>query len=587
MNGEASDKRERKAVTGSDAVGWYNANAADVADAYERLPFEIVHDWLLDLLPEKPSLALDVGAGSGRDAAALADRGFEVVAIEPSAVMMSEAKRRHPDARIRWVSDLLPGLDATFRLGLCFDFILLSAVWMHVPLDERPRAFRKLIKLLKPGGFLAISLREGPADPERAMHPVSVAEIERLARSHGAFIERTVKSADRLGRSDVYWFQLVVRLPDDGTGALPLLRHIVLNDSKSSTYKLALLRAVARIADGAAGMAHYADDDHVSVPLGLVALYWLRLFKPLIEADLPQTPTNRGAQGLGFVGAGFRAVRDLSHLDLRIGARFVGDTALALHQALREASDTVTRMPVFYMTYPGGGQIMKARRLLRVPRPTTIALNEPYLLTFGELLIPINIWRALVRFDAWIEPALIAEWLRLMKLYGERQGRQLEDHVIAGTMAWSEPTREVAVARERALDLLGSERKVFCVWTGRQLTAAVLDIDHCLPWAAWPCGDLWNLLPAHRTVNQREKRNRLPSAERLRDAQAPMEEWWRDAYVDAPASTLVDRFFAEARASLPSLSTNSACPSIDDVFAAVALKRLALKQDQQVPEWEG
>jgi hypothetical protein len=31
-----------------------------------------------------------------------------------------------------------------------------------------------------------------------------------------------------------------VRLPDDGSGALPLLRHIILNDDKSSTYKLAL-----------------------------------------------------------------------------------------------------------------------------------------------------------------------------------------------------------------------------------------------------------------------------------------------------------------------------------------------------------
>ena len=573
-------------MIGVDAVDWYTANAADVAASYERLPFETVHDWLLDHIPERPGLVLDVGAGSGRDAAALADRGFEVVAVEPSTGMVGEAKGRHPDARIRWVCDRLPGLDATFRLGLSFDFILLSAVWMHVPLTERPRAFRKLITLLKPGGFLAITLREGPADPRRVMHPVSAAEIERLARSHGAFVERTVKSADQLGRSEVHWSQLIVRLPDDGTGALPLLRHIVLNDAKSSTYKLALLRAIARIADGAAGMAHCSDDDHVSVPLGLVALYWLRLFKPLIDADLPQTPSNRGAQGLGFVGDGFRALNDLSHLDLRIGARFVGDTAVALHQALREASDTITRMPAFYMTYPAGGQIMKARRSSRVPRQATIVLDEPYLLAFGELRIPLNIWRALVRFDAWIEPALIAEWLRLMKVYGERQGRQLQDHVLAHAMAWSEPTREVVVARQRALDLLGGERKVFCVWSGRKLTAAVLDIDHCLPWAAWPCGDLWNLLPAHRNVNQHEKRNRLPSAERLRSAQAPMEEWWRNAYVAAPASPLVDRFFAEARASLPSLSTVSECPSFDDVFAAVALKRLALKQDQGVPEWD-
>jgi tripartite-type tricarboxylate transporter receptor subunit TctC len=34
-----------------------------------------------------------------------------------------------------------------------------------------------------------------------------------------------------------------------------------------------------------------------------------------------------------------------------------------------------------------------------------------------------------------------------------------------------------------------------------------LDIDHCLPWSAWPCGDLWNLLPASPRVNQHLKRD--------------------------------------------------------------------------------
>jgi len=65
---------------------------------------------------------------------------------------------------------------------------------------------------------------------------------------------------------------LLYRLPDDGTGAPPQLRHIILNDDKSSTYKLALLRCLCRIADGADGMARYDSDDYVDLPFGLVAL---------------------------------------------------------------------------------------------------------------------------------------------------------------------------------------------------------------------------------------------------------------------------------------------------------------------------
>lgn len=93
----------------------------------------------------------------------------------------------------------------------------------------------------------------------------------------------------------------------------------------------------------------------------------------------------------------------------------------------------------------------------------------------------------LVRFDAWIEPALVAEWVRVMEGYAEGQGRRLDPGVVARAMAWADPRRDVGFARRRALTLLG-ERELHCVWTGRKLTADRLDIDHCLPWAAWPCG---------------------------------------------------------------------------------------------------
>ena len=119
---------------------------------------------------------------------------------------------------------------------------------------------------------------------------------------------------------------MVLRLPDDGTGALPLLRHVILNDQKSATYKLGLLRALCRAADGQAGMAVDEDEESVALPLGLVALNWLRLYLPLVGAELPQAPGNAGPDGLGFAGPGFRALLAglVPRLDLRVGARFAG-----------------------------------------------------------------------------------------------------------------------------------------------------------------------------------------------------------------------------------------------------------------------
>ena len=138
----------------------------------------------------------------------------------------SPSSRPAPCAPKRNGFMLRPRSDGSrIRLGLSFDLILLSAVWMHVPTADRTRAFRKLVTLLKPGGCLATTLRPGPAEPERSIYAVSQAEIERLSREHGAFVEIATESKDELGRGALNWTQLVVRLPDDGTGALALLRQ--------------------------------------------------------------------------------------------------------------------------------------------------------------------------------------------------------------------------------------------------------------------------------------------------------------------------------------------------------------------------
>ncbi|MEP0873572.1 class I SAM-dependent methyltransferase [Trichocoleus desertorum AS-A10] len=69
------------------------------------------------------------------------------------------------------MDDCPPSLQNLHRLGLAFDFILLSAVWMHVPPTERSRAFRKVITLLKLGGPLAITLRRhGPAAAQQQIY---------------------------------------------------------------------------------------------------------------------------------------------------------------------------------------------------------------------------------------------------------------------------------------------------------------------------------------------------------------------------------------------------------------------------------
>ena len=566
---------------------WYDDHAAEVVPAYEAADPAALHAWLEDLLPASPGLVADIGAGSGRDAAWFAFLGHEVLAVEPSAAMRDQGTRLHADARVRWLADGLPSLAATLRLGLAADVIHLGAVWQHVAPADRPRAFRKLVGLLRSGGLLALTLRHGP-DDGRGTHPVSLEEVERLAREHGMAVVRVHHSPDRMGRTEVSWTNVALRLPDDGTGALPLLRHLFLADQKSSTYKLGLLRALCRIADGSAGLAREVDDEYVALPLGLVALTWLRLYLPLVAADLPQAPGNRsGAERLGFAGPGFLAIAAGAVVlpDLRVGARFGSEAGRAMHAALREAATVVAEMPATFLTYPGGGRILPVERGRARAPSGEVVLEAGYLGSFGSMLVPRDLWRAMQRFTVWVEPALMAEWARLMRSYAARQGRTLEEARIAAAMTWSDPDRDVGVARAIALRRMEEGRDVRCVWTGRRLEPGTLDVDHCLPWSAWPCGDLWNLLPAHRRVNQHEKRDRLPSGEALRRAADGIVGWWEDAYLVPGDLVLPRRFSEEARASLPGLSGMDSMPPVDEVLAAVALQRLRLRRNQGVPEW--
>lgn len=122
----------------SAAGGYEGATGLTLAEAYEAVDPVALHATLLSSLPAAPSMVLDIGSGSGRDAVWLAKMGHEVVAVEPSPTMRAEAQRRHSGAGVTWLDDSLPALASVYRLNAAFDVILLSAVWMHLPPGDRP-----------------------------------------------------------------------------------------------------------------------------------------------------------------------------------------------------------------------------------------------------------------------------------------------------------------------------------------------------------------------------------------------------------------------------------------------------------------
>ncbi|WP_067818960.1 class I SAM-dependent methyltransferase [Actinomadura kijaniata] len=183
----------------------YNEAADVLVRQYETLTFEDVHADVLHLLPDAPGRVLDVGAGSGRDAAALARLGHRVVAVEPARELRERARRLHADAPVTWIDDALPELEAVHRGGRRFDLVLLSAVWMHLDGDERARAMKSVASLLVPGGRVVLTLRHGPVPPARRMFDVPVAETVALAEVNGLHVVHRGTRGDLLGRPGLRW----------------------------------------------------------------------------------------------------------------------------------------------------------------------------------------------------------------------------------------------------------------------------------------------------------------------------------------------------------------------------------------------
>ena len=169
-----------------DAIADYAAAATPALIAgYDALPPARIYAPVLDLLPDPPVRVADIGAGTGRDAAWLADQGHHVLAVEPVRQFREAGAALHGD-RIAWLDDRLPELAGTARHGP-FDLVLLCAVWHHLDTPDRVVAIRSLARITAPGGRAILSLRHepGPLGPHSfAAPPEEAIDLARAAGFH-------------------------------------------------------------------------------------------------------------------------------------------------------------------------------------------------------------------------------------------------------------------------------------------------------------------------------------------------------------------------------------------------------------------
>lgn len=154
-----------------DAREWDERYAASEL-LWSAAPNQFVAAELADLPPGR---ALDLAAGEGRNAIWLADRGWEVTAVDFSLVGLDKGRQalaRHPhgrDLHVDWVHADVLEYDAG---PVAFDLVVVA--YLQVVADERREAMRRGFDSLAVGGTFFVvahdstNLHEGtggPSDP--------------------------------------------------------------------------------------------------------------------------------------------------------------------------------------------------------------------------------------------------------------------------------------------------------------------------------------------------------------------------------------------------------------------------------------
>lgn len=135
---------------------YYDKTAAEwAASGYSDQTYLPCLNEFLSLLPPGGRV-LDLCCGAGYETGRIRAKGFDALGLDFSGESLKIARERNPGVPF-FQADML---DDYSHIGMV-DGILLSAGLVHIETADLPLAFAQMAKVVRPGGLVAASIREG------------------------------------------------------------------------------------------------------------------------------------------------------------------------------------------------------------------------------------------------------------------------------------------------------------------------------------------------------------------------------------------------------------------------------------------
>lgn len=227
----------------------YGDTWAEIYDEATSSPAGEV-ELLAELAGDGP--VLELGVGTGRVAAPLAERGLAVHGLDPSQGMLARLRERSDRV------ELHEGLMDDFDLGLEFSLVYVVASTIFAPLaqEEQVTTFRNVARHLAPGGLFLL----------QAYVP-DLTRFDRGQRTAAVDVglDRVAVEVTKLDRAQQILTGQRILVSDQGTRLYPLMIRFAYPSELDLMAQLAGLRLRDRWADFERTPYGSASEAHVSV----------------------------------------------------------------------------------------------------------------------------------------------------------------------------------------------------------------------------------------------------------------------------------------------------------------------------------
>lgn len=198
-----------KTASSDQTILYYDKNAADFVTTTQSVDFHEVQEIFLSYLPDKEAHILDFGCGSGRDAKAFKEKGYQVTAADGSEEICRAASV-YLDMPVRHM------LFQELSEKNIYDGIWACASILHLPKKELPEVICKMREALKENGVIYTSFKYGIFEGERNgryfTYLTEESFNELLAQIPGLQMEKLWITGDvREGRGDERWLNAILR----------------------------------------------------------------------------------------------------------------------------------------------------------------------------------------------------------------------------------------------------------------------------------------------------------------------------------------------------------------------------------------